>query len=224
MKIKRVLREERKKIDERILAEGQDLYNELVEQYCTPKKDVATKSKKQHFKWIAAVSCVVLICLVVGLSVALTQPKPPQYLEQNAVRINSNIDELNSDTNSSIAFGNSYTINKITRIEDSETSDKLFYSIEFGHNDELIWGELYVVINNDYHFVERHVGEVQESKFNDYDMEYSAKEYLLDDIPMNEYFGCISLSKYKIYFSFEELRDKDSEFPQSVLDDLLILK
>lgn len=241
MNIKKQLKEQRQKIDEKILSDGKQAYNELAGQYCVAETEPKQTRRINPTKWIAAVSCVVVVCLIVGLSVGLTlpsnpdtpprpsEPSPPVYLEQYEVRVNSNIEEFNKDTNSTISFGSDYSISSIIRVDDSETSDKLFYLNEFEHNEELIWGELFVVINNNYHFINRHVGEVRNTKFNGCDMEYSFNKHLLDDILMCEFFGCITLADYKIYFSYEapcESEDfgDNSIAEPSILEELLILK
>ncbi|MCM1009162.1 MAG: hypothetical protein NC485_14835, partial [Ruminococcus flavefaciens] len=218
MKIKKVLREEQQKIDKRILADGQDLYNELSSQYCTPKPEQNKARKGSLIKWMTAVSCVVVICLVIGLSVTLTQPTSPQYLEQNEIRINSSMDEFVNDTKSNIAFGNDYTISKIIRIDDSVSSDKLYYAFEFEHKEELIYGELYVIVNKYYTYPDRHLGIIEKTSLNGYDVEYSVSESLIEDIPTNKYFGCILLPEIRIYFSIVELQLDDNISPLPILE------
>lgn len=237
MNIKRQLKDERRKIDEQILADGKETFSELAEQYCVSKTEQKPTKRMNSIKWIASVACVIVVCLVVCLCVVLTrspiEPPTHEYFEVNQESRQSNFEEFSRDTKSSISFGNNYSVDGYKIVYDSESSDKLYYRCEFQHNDELIWGNLYVVINKNYNFFERHVSEVRKTKFRDYDMEYSVRDSYLDDTPLNEYFGCISLSDYKIYFSFNAIRKSGSDDSsgndssvayQSVLEDLLILK
>lgn len=48
MKIEKILKEERKKIDEQILAEGQDLHDQLVAKYCITETAVKKPVKKKN--------------------------------------------------------------------------------------------------------------------------------------------------------------------------------
>lgn len=224
MNIKKKLKEERKKVDEKILAEGQDLYNELVNQYCTSKTNQTAATNKTRKKWYVAVSCFVVVCLVVGVSVVLTRPASPEYLSQNEISVNSTLEEFQTATNSAIGFSEGYSIFAFVRIDDSVTSDTLCYQFSFMHNENFILGELYVVVNNYYKFDEKHLGDIQNSKLGLYDMKYSAKESIVEDVPTNEYFGCINIPDYKLYFSFQELHLDDSMSPLPVLESLLILK
>lgn len=225
MKIEKILKEERKKIDEQILAEGQDLHDQLVAKYCITETAVKKPvKKKKYVKWIASAACVIVVCLAVGLGVGLTRPKVPEYFYQNEIKIDSTIDEFSKDTNSLISFDSSYTLSNMARIDDAISSDKLYYSLEIVKSANFVIGEINVVVNKYYHFDEKHVGDIQKSKFNQYDMEYSVRETMLEDVPMNEYFGRIDYKGYKIYFSFTELHLDDTPSPNAVLNELLILK
>ena len=225
MKIEKLLKEERKKIDEQILAEGQELHDQLVAKYCitetAAKKPV---KKKNYIKWIASVACVIVVCLAVGLGVGLTRPKIPVYLGTNEDRILIEYNEFVSSTDSTVKVGANYSIPRVERVFDTVSDDNLYYNMVIEHKNDLIRGEISVVVNKYYNFKEQHIGDVQKSKFNQYDMEYSVRETMLEDVPMNEYFGRIDYKGYKIYFSFTELHLDDTPSPNAVLNELLILK
>ena len=225
MKIEKLLKEERKKIDEQILAEGQELHDQLVAKYCITDTAVKTTAKKKNYvKWIASAACVIVVCLAIGLGVGLTCPKVPEYLYQNEVENVSTFNEFQLNTDFVINIGNKYTILNTLRIDDAISTDKLYYNIDVENSSDFVIGKISVVVNKYYHFDEKHVGDIQKSKFNQYDMEYSVRETMLEDVPMNEYFGRIDYKGYKIYFSFTELHLDDTPSPNAVLNELLILK
>lgn len=222
MKIKKQLKQERKKIDQRILAEGKTLHDQLAEQYCV-QSAVQKPAKKSYASWIVATSCVLVVCLVIGLCVFLTQPKIPEYLEQNVTRIKSSVEEFNVDTNSDIVLGDDFILVQVMKAIDSLSSDKLYYNISFEQKNGIVTGVVEVVINKHYNYTGNHIGEPQKDKFGNYDMEYSVEEFDLSGLPMNRYFGCINYNDYKIYFTFEDVKLETSS-PKTVLNQLLILK
>ena len=227
MKIKKKLKEVRKKIDEQILSEHQDLYDKLVSKHFTVNEESQKESKNKHNirNWILAVSCVLVVCLVVGLSVSLTKPKESEYLVQNQVCESATLDEFRLATNSTITFSDNYSISKISRIYDSVSSDTLEYRLYFDHKEEFKSGELYVVVNSRFKFPEDHLSEIINTTIGKYDMEYSVQETTYEGYPINKYFGCIEYVNYKLYFSFEEFKSESSNSsPLSSLNDLLILK
>lgn len=240
MNIKKQLKEQRRKIDEQILVDGQQTFNELAEQYCVAKTEPKQAKRTNLTKWIAAVSCAVVACLVVGLSVGLTQPSNPdtpsipsepsdkEYFYQNEKGEGCTLEEFKNATNYSIDFGQDYSTPNIYRIYDSESLETLDYCIDFEHNVNFTSGELYVVVNKHFKFPEAHLGEIIYTKFGDYDMEYSVEEWTYEELVSNKYFGCITYNDYRIYFSFDELREGDVEdnaIPApTVLEEILILK
>lgn len=221
MKIKKQLKQERKKIDQRILAEGKNLHDQLVEQYCMPSA-VKKPAKKRYVSWIVATSCVLVVCLVIGLCVFLTQPKNPEYLEQNVIREDCDLENFHSEI-ISITMGDDFNFTHVTKAIDSISQDKLYYYLEFSHKQNFATGKLYVIINKYYNYTGNHIGEPQKDKFGNYDMEYSVEEFDLSGLPMNRYFGCINYNDYKIYFTFEDVKLETSS-PKTVLNQLLILK
>lgn len=224
MNIKKKLQEERKKIDEQILAEGKELHDSLVAQYCTETTSKPPVKKKNYVKWIASVSCVIVICLAIGLGVGLTRPKSPEYFVEDATEVIITENEFINATKEKIGIGENYTISNYKRIYDLVSSNDLYYRIEFEHKTDYVAGQASIVVNPYYDYAKQYFGNIQKSKFNQYDMEYSVRETVLEDIPMNEYFGCIDYNSYKIYFSFTELRLDDTKSPNAVLNELLILK
>ncbi len=222
MKIKKQLKQEREKIDQRILAEGKTLHDQLVEQYCTSSTS-PKPAKKSYSSWIVATSCALVVCLVIGLCVFLTRPKIPEYLEQNVTRANSSVEEFYIDTNSSIVLGDDFTLVQVMEAHDAVSSDKLYYYFSFQQIGGIASGKLNVIINKYYNYAESNLSEKQKDKLGSYDMEYSVEEFDLSGLPMNRYFGCIHYNNYKIYFTFEDVKLDDSS-PKTVLNQLLILK
>ena len=205
MKVKKTLKEAREKIDEQILSENKDIYDSLVSEYFADEsKPQKATVKPRRRAWAWAVSCVLVVCLVVGLSVSLTLPREKEYLSQNQVTVTATLDEFKSATNTKIDFSENYSISNLGRVYDSVSSDTLEYSFNFDHKEEYISGKLHVIVNNRYNFSQGHLGEILKAKFGEYDMDYSVKEGAFESVPINQYFGCINYTDYKLYFEFQE--------------------
>lgn len=229
MKVKKELQKANEEINAQILQEGSDVYDKLIAEN-EFIDDSAFKDKKNNIffnrkKFVLICSLCSFVILVLSLSIilpiVLKNNQPIEYLEDNEKIIEVAVDVINSEF-SALRINDTEMNCLSSRVYDGKYGDTLYYKITLAGNGE-IEGKLNVVVNKNYVFKERYVGEKIEETYKGYKLTYSVNLDDSDMLPMNNFFGCVEIEDIKIYFEFVGFSEIFTT-PLPFLDQVLIIE
>lgn len=191
---------------------------------------VLTKIKKTMLffnrkKFVLICSLCSFVILVLSLSIilpiVLKNNQPIEYLEDNEKTEKVTIEVVNSQL-LDVQINSSDFNCSCNKIYDDKYNDTLYFGIFLTNNNE-ISGKLNIVVNKNYVFKERYVGEKIEETYKGYKLTYSVNLDDSDMLPMNNFFGCVEIEDIKIYFEFAGFSEIFTT-PLPFLDQVLIIE
>ena len=224
MKIEKKLHQQNENINKDILREGQALYDSLATQYCeaTPTpQPVKTQGKNFKLRLTVILSCVLVAIFVVSITWIFYPSGETEYLTQNETTVDTALDEVYKSINNSIKINTSdYTVKAATKIYDAPSNDTLYYNLSFEAKEGFASGHIYVVVNNNYTFLQKYDDLPLQATINSFEINYTRNSEDIGGVFLCEYFGCITLQNHKIYFLYEDVVEREDASPVVVLDSL----
>ncbi|MCH5152258.1 MAG: hypothetical protein J1F65_06370 [Clostridiales bacterium] len=220
MKIKKVLNEEKKRIDSELLEEGQDLYQDLVSKYCVSESKTSSKSNFSKRRLFVSISVSLVVVLVIAAVWIFYPTSEIQYFADDEARIDVTMEDFLNDTNNTVHFDESvYSIENLVKVYDQPTNDTLYYDIMFLQVGGLARGKISIVVNSHYQYVEKFEDERQRIVWHGIEIEYSESSQIVNGIPISDFFGKFSIKSYVVYFSYKDVTGFST--PDTILNDLM---
>lgn len=220
MKVKKILNEEIKRRDAELLEEGQDLYQSLVSQYCVPESKPSRKSNffKSRLFIILSVSLVIVF---IAAAVWIFYPSEEiQYFAGDEARVDITMEDFIKGTKNVISFNqNEYSIENVVKVYDDQTNDTLGYDISFQQSNGFVGGNFFIVVNKNYKYAEKFVGDRNKIDWSGLEIEYSESTKTVNGIPISDFFGKFVVKSYLVYFSYQDITGFST--PDTILNNLL---
>lgn len=144
-----------------------------------PASHYLTASAFNYKAFLISIACFLVIALTVTLilyfSLKPASFEPPiHYFEDNFVKVDSSLEELNADLESFklVVNDNDYEV-KVKKTYDSLSGDSLFYSLNFSHQNGMKLFALEIVVNSLYEHEQVIYKDPIESKIEKYTVKYS---------------------------------------------------
>lgn len=201
------------------------------------KKKVAAQNEPKASYYLTASAFnyrVLLICLACFVVAAITVTiilynhfnpdlvEPPiHYFEDNFVKVDSNLDELNADLElfELVVNENDYDL-KIEKTYDSLSGDNLYYSLKFNQNNEHTKSlKLDIVVNSLYEYEQPVYQESVNAQISEYTIIYVEDVKAMPDTPFSTVTckGKMQIGKQCIYIvTYEEMAWGQSTFIETL--------
>lgn len=225
MNIKRKLKQLKKQADAQVSAKKKSIHDSLMADYFPNSKNDIRPTNPTKLM-LASVGCLI-ICLITTVICVSFLPIKNEivYTKENEAFETCSLNDIYTEYGDNILVNTSaLTIKSVSKTFDSVSGDVLFFSIQVSHNNGLTDGNLYLVVNNKYTFIEKQLENPTTVFWKGYTTTYSIVEETIDDFTLLTCAGCIDYNTIKIYFDYEQIVLNDEIQPLAFLEDALILK
>ena len=184
-----------------------------------------TASASNHKTLFICIACFLVAALTVSLILyyylkpASLEP-PIHYFEDNFVKVDSSLEELNADLESFklVVNDNDYEV-KVKKTYDSLSGDSLFYSLNFSHQNGMKLFALEIVVNSLYEHEQVIYKDPIEIQITKYTVKYIETSKSISGTPFNKVIcqGEIQIGEQWIYIEkYEEMALGQSTFIETL--------
>lgn len=221
MRIEKKLKEEVKKMNERILADGEELKQTLIRDYCITTENSKKKQTSFKNKSVIIICCVLVCMLAVGiiLPIILKDDGPIHYLKENEINSETTLKAICEATDVQINEQN-FNVSLPKVIQDSVSNDILFYSIQAESVQLFPIGTINFITNNRYELVSNEYNKT--CIWKESNVMYRMVPSDMNGLPTIQVDGYFEYSNIRIYFSYTDIDLGESVTPVNFLDSLII--
>lgn len=224
MRIEKKLKQEVKATDKKILEDGQDVKQLLMDEHfntSTPTGEAIAIYKRKPL--LISVCCIFVVLLVAGI-IWLSFPKeqPIHYLRENEVTFETTLQEIYNAVDVRIDENN-FSITFPKRVEDSVSNDILYYQISIESTQIFPYGLVYFVTNKNYQLMDESDINEESCLWHEYTVTYTPRSKTLNGMPTQEVTGCLEYKQIRIYFSYTDVDIGEEVNPSEFLDSLIVL-
>lgn len=226
MKIKKHLQKTNEEINNKIIENGNDVYNALmVENNFNHQETMSYNRKNKKLVWTFSLSSVFVLVVTISLILSfslLKNNKSINYHDEDGITIECNLTEINNADNKIDINTDQFTYS-CNKTYDKSSGDTLYYSITLTHKTDFLEGQIIIQNNKNYSYKEHYSEEKTTTTYAGYTMIYSVQLDESDMLPLNKFFGCIEIGKTKVYFEFSGVAFECTT-PNLFLDQALIIE
>lgn len=207
--MKKTLKDQARQAEQKILEDNKDFYNNITHKYFSEKPTL----KRNLIKASSIVTACLLVVAFLSIALYAVFKEEPEYLLQNEVTIDSDINELNNVVPWCPINNIDEFIYRVTRTYDSISGDNLYFKLKINIESFSEKAVIYLFVNSKYKS-NKELTDIKSIKINGIDINYEEKFFIDSDEKNN--FNINALFKkngIEIYIEYNQIwYENDTHF------------